>query len=88
MMPAADPAKPATVLFMTAMERYLAEHPEKKWHDPTAAVCHLHPEIGTWIRGRVTKLEGGWGTVPDDQGDLILADIDRNALWFHVRNWT
>jgi len=87
-MPAADPARPATVLFMTAMEKYFAEHPEKKWHDPTAAVCHLHPEVGTWVRGRVTKMEAGWGTVPDDNGDLILADIDREALWSHVRNWT
>jgi hypothetical protein len=69
------------------MDLYLENHPAKKWHDPTAAVCHLHPEIGTWVRGRVTKLGGGWGTVADEAGDLILADIDRDALWQKFRSW-
>jgi pyrimidine-specific ribonucleoside hydrolase len=86
-MPATDPNNPASVLFMLAMEMYLATHAEKKWHDPTAAACHLHPEIGTWLRGRVTKIESGWGTVADREGDLILADIDREALWDCFRSW-
>jgi inosine-uridine nucleoside N-ribohydrolase len=80
-MPPADPDNPATVLFMAGMQAYLKHHEEKKWHDPTAAACHLHPEIGTWVRGQVKKIEGGWGTVADEDGDLILADIDRDALW-------
>ena len=50
---------PAAGLFRMAMDLYLKSHPAKKWHDPTAAACHLHPEIGTWVRGRVIKLEGG-----------------------------
>ena len=86
-MPAPDPANSAARLFLLAMRLYLEKHPEKKWHDPTAAACHLHPEIGTWARGRVTKIDGGWGTVPDDKGDLILADIDREALWGCFRDW-
>jgi pyrimidine-specific ribonucleoside hydrolase len=86
-MPAADPDRPAQVLFMAGMEAYLRAHAEKKWHDPTAAACHLHPEIGTWLRGRVTKIEGGWGTVADEGGDLILADVDRDALWACFRLW-
>ena len=43
--------------------------------------------IGTWVRGRVTKIEGGWGTVLDESGHLILADIDRDALWDCFRCW-
>jgi inosine-uridine nucleoside N-ribohydrolase len=86
-MPAADPANPAAVLFMQAMGMYLEKHEAKKWHDPTAAACHLHPEIGTWVRGRVSRIEGGWGTVADEAGDLILADIDREALWACFRGW-
>jgi pyrimidine-specific ribonucleoside hydrolase len=80
-MPPADPSNLATVLFAVGMEAYLRTHGEKKWHDPTAAACHLHPEIGTWVRGRVTRAESGWGTVLDPEGDRILADIDRDALW-------
>jgi pyrimidine-specific ribonucleoside hydrolase len=87
-MPPSNPAKAATELFMTGMDAYLGTHPEKKWHDPTAAACHLHPEIGMWVRGRVTKIEGGWGTVADENSDLVLADIDRESLWGHFRNWT
>jgi pyrimidine-specific ribonucleoside hydrolase len=86
-MPAPDPGNPGSVLFMLAMEEYLRLHEAKKWHDPTAAACHLHPEIGTWVRGRVAKIEGGWGTVTHEKGDLILADVDREALWECFRGW-
>jgi pyrimidine-specific ribonucleoside hydrolase len=86
-MPPAEADNAAQVLFMAGMDVYLREHESKKWHDPTAAACHLHPEIGTWFRGRVRKIEGGWGTVPDEGGDLILADVDRDALWGCFRNW-
>jgi pyrimidine-specific ribonucleoside hydrolase len=86
-MPAADAGRPATVLFMAGMEAYFRHHEEKKWHDPAAAACHLHPEIGTWLRGRVKKIESGWGAVADEDGDLILADIHRDALWDCFRAW-
>jgi inosine-uridine nucleoside N-ribohydrolase len=86
-MPAADPGDPAAALFLLAMGMYLEKHPEKRWHDPTAAALHLHPEIGTWVRGRVEKMEAGWGTVADERGDLILADVDREALWDCFRRW-
>jgi inosine-uridine nucleoside N-ribohydrolase len=86
-MPPADAASSAAVLFMAGMAAYLAKHDEKKWHDPTAAACHLHPEIGTWVRGRVERIEGGWGTIADEGGDRILADIDREALWECFRKW-
>lgn len=45
-------------------------------HDPTAT-CYLHPKIGTSVRGRVAKVEGGWDTVLDTADDPVLADIDR-----------
>jgi inosine-uridine nucleoside N-ribohydrolase len=86
-MPPADPTSPAQVLFFAGMEAYLETHEAKKWHDPTAAALHLHPEIGTWVRGRVQKIEGGWGTVADEGGDLVLADVDREALWACFRGW-
>jgi pyrimidine-specific ribonucleoside hydrolase len=86
-MPAADPGNPATVLFMAGMEAYLRTHEAKKWHDPTAAACHLHPDLGTWARGRVARIEGGWGTIADEAGDLVLADVDRDALWECFRGW-
>ena len=83
----ADADSPAQVLFMSGMRAYLEKHPVKKWHDPTAAACHLHPEIGTWFRGRTRRIEAGWGTVADAEGDCILADVDREALWACFRGW-
>jgi pyrimidine-specific ribonucleoside hydrolase len=77
----------AAELFMEGMGLYLERHEEKKFHDPTAAVCHLHPDIGTWIFGTVTRIESGWGTIPNEKGDWILADIDYHALWNHIHNW-
>lgn len=86
------PKDRASELFMEGMEFLIGgswhKKESKKFHDPVAAVCHLHPEIGTWVRGKVVKAENGWGTIPDENGDYILADIDRNAFWNHIRNWT
>jgi pyrimidine-specific ribonucleoside hydrolase len=87
-MPPPPPDNPAAALFRLAMDLYLEVHPGKKWHDPTAAVCHRHPGIGSWVRGRATKLGGGWGTVADEGGDRVLADVDRAALWVCFRTWT
>lgn len=78
------PPNRASELFMEAMRMYLAKHTEKKFHDPTAAVCHLHPEIGFWVKGKIQKMEGGWGTVADENGDSVLAHIDYDKLWEHI----
>lgn len=84
-----DNPHPAAKLFMAGMRIYLDRHPDgKKFHDPTAAVCHLHPEIGTWVRGRTIKVESGWSSVLDLDGDNILADIDRDKLWHHIATWS
>lgn len=76
----------AAKLFDEAADLYLARHDSKKFHDPTAAVCHLHPEVGTWFQGSAVKREGGWTTVPG--GDSVLADLDRDLFWHHLMSRT
>lgn len=72
----------ADELFVEGMSVYLEKHSEKKFHDPTAAVCHLHPEIATWFKGKLYSERGGWGTRKDeDCNSRIIADIDYEALW-------
>jgi pyrimidine-specific ribonucleoside hydrolase len=73
----------ASELFIEAMNLYLHRHDGKKFHDPCAAVCHIHPEIGTWVLGKTTKLGGGWTTIVGlaDCRDRVLADIDREKFW-------
>ncbi len=75
------PESSAEELFQKAAEFYFDKHDSKKFHDPTAAVCHLHPEIASWVKGRMVKIEGGWGGIPDSTGHDIIADIDYDSLW-------
>jgi len=81
------PPNRAAEIFYETMSMYLEKHEHKKFHDPTAAICHLNPEIGQWVRGKTVKMESGWGTVLDDNGDYILANIDQNTLWEHITQW-
>jgi len=77
----------ADSLFNTGMSLYLEKHTEKKFHDPTAAVCHVHPEIATWFKGKLYNERGGWGTRKDDAcNSRIIADIDYEALWNCIGN--
>jgi len=74
----------AMQLFNEMMAKYLERQPYKAFHDPTAACCHLHPEIGEWIQGKLVYGQGKWGAttiVPEEQCDLLLVDIDRDKLW-------
>jgi pyrimidine-specific ribonucleoside hydrolase len=71
----------AAEFFAEAADVLLAVQPSKKFHDPTAAACHLHPEIGRWARGRTVRKERGWGTDLHPDGDHILAAVDYDALW-------
>lgn len=82
----AAPRNRAGELFHEAARLYFARHPAKKFHDPTAAVCHLHPDIGLWIDGKTTRMKGGWTTYPGE--DQILVDIDRDKLWHHLSTLT
>lgn len=61
----------------------------KVFHDPTAAICHLHPEIAIWVKARLFYEKGEWGaTLNAYVGDWITVDIDRNELWYHLAHGT
>lgn len=79
------PKNRAAELFREGMTEYLKKHPKgKKFHDPTAAVCHLHPEIGTWVKAKLYKEKGAWGSHLDNTGDNIIINIDNNKLWNYI----
>ena len=82
----APPRCRAAELFHEAANLYFAKHDSKKFHDPIAAVCHLHPEVGTWIKGKTVRVKGEWTTIPGD--DDILVDIDREKAWEYLRTMT
>lgn len=73
---------PAARLFAEAATMYFARHDMKKFHDPTAAVLHLHPEIGEWYAGQTVKSKSGWTTTPGS--DFVLKEIDYDSLWLHL----
>jgi len=78
------PPNRAAELFCEGARLYLARHGGKKFHDPTAACCYLHPEIGIWMPGKTVKMESGWTTEKREDSfgsDLILVDIDYDELW-------
>lgn len=72
-------------LLREGMGLYLESHSDgKKFHDPTAAACMLHPEIATWARGRLAYGRGEWGfgiAVPPFPEDEITADLQHDSLW-------
>ena len=85
------PKSRAGELLREVMGMYLKNHPNgKKFHDPAAAVCHLHPEIGTWVKGRLVYGCGGkWGTI-----DLlpynceIIGDINSHCMIHYLSKGT
>jgi inosine-uridine nucleoside N-ribohydrolase len=82
----APPPNRAAELFCEAANIYFEGHSAKKLHDPTAAVCMIHPEVGLWAEGKPTKQEGGWTTRPGE--DQVLVDLDHEAMWGHLESWT
>ncbi len=80
------PNSRAAELFLEAAALYFESHASKKFHDPTAAVLHLHPEVGLWTDGKTTRVEGGWTTYPGE--DQVLVDLDYEAMWSRLENWT
>ena len=75
----------AHALLREGMNLYLARHSDgKKFHDPLAAVAHVHPEVFTWVTGRLFKEHGEWGTRLAEEGDQIAIDVDRDAFWEHI----
>ena len=80
------PINRASELFCEAASLYIETHDSKAFHDPTAAVCHLHPEVGLWMDGKTVRFKDGWTTVPGE--DKVLVDLDHEPMWHHLQTWT
>lgn len=80
--------EPASYLFKCASELYFKKHKSKKFHDPTAAVCMLHPEIGSWISGNVIRNDKREITTTPFGNHNVLVDINRDKLWQHIKDLT
>lgn len=78
------PRSEAGVIYLATAEMYFKYHDEKKLHDPTALVCHTHPNVGTWFTGRPVRAGAGWTTVESGDGTCVLADVDEELLWEHL----
>jgi inosine-uridine nucleoside N-ribohydrolase len=77
-----NPKNRASELFREAMSLYLTMHPEgKKFHDPIAIACHIHPDIAVWVKGTLSKVKGEWGADLNDSGDYIAVDLDYDRFW-------
>jgi hypothetical protein len=74
----------ATELFREGMDLYLQIHDSKKFHDPSAAVCHLHPEIASWFKGSLYREKGNWGTYFKEDGDDICVTLDYEVMWKYI----
>lgn len=79
------PTSRAGELFLEGANLYFKKHGAKKFHDPLAAVCHLRPDIGTWINGKPRKEKDGWTTGEGD--DLVLVDVNRQEFWKILQSW-
>jgi len=78
------PGNRADELLREGMGIYLSYHDSKKFHDPLAAVCHLHPEIAKWEYGGAICEKGKWGWITSGGDDQIIVDVDRDAFWEQV----
>lgn len=77
----------AAELFKEFGNLYFGKHQSKKFHDPTAAVCYLHPEIASYICGTPIKIASGWGTALNPIGDDIVTDVNQDKLWEYITNF-
>jgi inosine-uridine nucleoside N-ribohydrolase len=78
-------------LFEDAAALYFKKHKSKKFHDPLAAVCMTHPQIGTWVKGQPVYEKGKWSTTletkPQDNQN-VLVDVKRDEFWKHIKELT
>jgi inosine-uridine nucleoside N-ribohydrolase len=83
-----QPKTKAGSLFRLGMGKYLDRHHEgKKFHDPSAAVCHLHPDIATWVRGDLYRRSGGYGTnINADGRSRMIGALDYDKMWDLIAN--
>jgi len=65
---------------------YLKKHQHGKIiHDPTAAICHLHPDIATWVNGRLVCENEKWGTIELLPYNCeIIGDIKYESLLYYL----
>jgi len=76
------PRNEAHLVMIEALNIYMQRHPDKKFHDPLAAACHLWPEIATWFQGVPRREKGGWTVDPSDSDQtLVIADVNRELFW-------
>ena len=85
---AVPPKDRAGELLREGMDAYLEKHSGKKFHDPSAAVCMLHPEIATWVKASPYYEKGKWGCFMDEHGDNVCINIDTDKLWEHIASGT
>jgi len=78
----------ADELLREVMVIYFEERDVKMFHDPAAAVAHLHPEVFTWVNGDVYYEKGSYGTKLNPAGDRIAVDVNREQLWQHIAHGT
>jgi len=80
------PKNKAQEIFLQTMDMYMQRHDAKKFHDPVAAVCHMHPEIGTWVQAKLYNQNELWGSyLSTDTNTSLIADIDRKRFWDCIR---
>ena len=81
-----DPKDRASELFREAGDLYFATHGSKKFHDPFAAVAMLHPNVATWAKGKMIKMESGWSAIADGEDHLAI-DLDYDLFWHHIKGF-
>ena len=71
-------------MFIKACSLYGMETHSKKFHDPTAAVCMLHPEIANWVDGKPYIAKGKCGVDTSQSGSRIASSLDNDRLWEYI----
>jgi hypothetical protein len=63
------------MLHKWAIEKYLEGHEAKAFHDPLAAILHLHPELGVWLPAKPIRIKNGWAVEPVNANHASLIDL-------------
>lgn len=72
----------ADELFKLTMDMYLNHHPEKKFHDPLAAACHLNQKLAQYVHGHLFREKGEWSWRKNDlSSDKIIAELNADDFW-------
>lgn len=85
-----SPKNRAMELFLEGATK-LKKEQGKKMHDLVAAVCHLHPEVATWVKAKLYSVRNKdnfieWGAELDESGDNIIVDINYEKFWEYAFN--